>query len=1223
MNTRIRSIRRAVGMIDLLESRRLLSTINWTNKGTGAGAGDTDDFNAIYGGNATVARNIVQRAIDDWEAVLVNFNGSGGRNTFTLTLSAVAFAGGLRGQTGSVVYDALDKPQSAVIDLDDNGGGSGWYFDPTPGTAAVPDDSEFTTLVTPFDADAPGVTGFDFYRTTLHELGHAMGLASSAPRITSVEVNAGVDPVNAGASLRTVTTGGITYTLTTDGGRHFFEGGGAYAGPTHPNELMNAGRAVPSGTRRLISNVNAIFLRDLYNYTVTLPSQLNSFYVNLNTATNAVVVSGDIDFGGDDVDLLDIEVSGSNAVFQMNGYQETIAGAQFTSITVNMGVGNDDVDVNGLLASKTVTINGGNDNDRFDIAVLDDDIDTDLDSNFTVNGGSGTDSLFFFDSADAAGGDDYTITTSVFTKNASFINRQVTYLSSEQLNLFGSNQPTTYNLDSLLSGVDYNINGGTGNDTFNVGNDDYDNNQNSDGLAIDGNAGTDVVNVSDTLDTADDSYLVSGFAFEKTAADTMTMPDIERFNLTANNSNNFINVPQISAGFNVSVNAGDGNDTITTGFDDLDNNILAGLTITGGAGTDSLTFEDNADGIGSDIVTIASTSVDKPLLSNPISFFTMENVLFLASPQSDTINITGVNSLVGLVVNAGNGNDTITNGTDLNSQWLGNATINGGGGTDSIALDDSGDLTATAYTLTATTFRVSAGFTTETFVYGTMEAFSWLGGDSARDFIATSVNIPTTLNGGTGNDTFTIGGGDFDSNINADVRTSGGTGTDLLVVNDSTDNEAILDTYTITGSSFTKSSAAGASISYGNTLLFAPPVIDQMILNASGLDSVINVNSTGSNSLAIFPAVPTLYPVPTTINGSGGTDRINIAAGNIGSIRGNISVNGGAGLDQLTVDNAGVTASGDTTTVTHNSLTNTAWDYALTFSAHELFILEAGTGNDTVNFNATAAGPTNVFLNGNNGADVFNIIEGTATVRGGAGLDDVIVNSTQAGTAGVVFDNDQDLDLLHTFVGGTTTIVPNGNIQIDADSLGTLRGTLNINDNTVIARTTAESFLVPRLTQGYNAGNWNGLPGVSPLGAITSGTAAATTRSDGIGYATIGAAAGQLNQAVFQGVNVVAGNFIMTATIAGDTDLDRDVDFNDLLSHAQNYNFSPRNWNQGNFNYDAGVDFNDLLLLAQNYNQVFLTVEGDLPSLAASRLVPSASPRRSVLGSLSEDAILA
>src|SRR5688572_21627619 len=94
-----RACRGAVAALERLETRRLLSTINWVNKGTGAGAGDTDDFNAVYGVNATLARSIVQRAIDDWERVIVNFNGSGGRNSFTLTLSADFLGAGVAGET--------------------------------------------------------------------------------------------------------------------------------------------------------------------------------------------------------------------------------------------------------------------------------------------------------------------------------------------------------------------------------------------------------------------------------------------------------------------------------------------------------------------------------------------------------------------------------------------------------------------------------------------------------------------------------------------------------------------------------------------------------------------------------------------------------------------------------------------------------------------------------------------------------------------------------------------------------------------------------------------------------------------------------------------------------------------------------------------------------------------------------------------------------------------
>src|SRR5688572_26023633 len=105
-----------------LEQRVLMSTINWTDKGSGPGVLDTDNFNAIYGANANLARNIVQRAIDDWERAIVDFNYAGGGNTFTLSLSATVFGGNLRGQTSNLARnDAIEKkPISATIQLDDN-----------------------------------------------------------------------------------------------------------------------------------------------------------------------------------------------------------------------------------------------------------------------------------------------------------------------------------------------------------------------------------------------------------------------------------------------------------------------------------------------------------------------------------------------------------------------------------------------------------------------------------------------------------------------------------------------------------------------------------------------------------------------------------------------------------------------------------------------------------------------------------------------------------------------------------------------------------------------------------------------------------------------------------------------------------------------------------------------------------------------------------------------
>lgn len=59
---------------------------------------------------------------------------------------------------------------------------------------------------------------------------------------------------------------------------------------------------------------------------------------------------------------------------------------------------------------------------------------------------------------------------------------------------------------------------------------------------------------------------------------------------------------------------------------------------------------------------------------------------------------------------------------------------------------------------------------------------------------------------------------------------------------------------------------------------------------------------------------------------------------------------------------------------------------------------------------------------------------------------------------------------------------------------------------------------------------------------------------------------------------------VLVATLKGDTNLDKTVNFDDLLALAQSYNgTSPLTWTQGDTNLDGAVNFDDLLALAQNY----------------------------------------
>src|SRR5262249_3477427 len=68
-----------------LEPRRLLSSIVWSNRGSGAN--DTDGFGSVFGVNANVARSVVDAAIQSWANIISNFNYAGGGNTYTLSIS--------------------------------------------------------------------------------------------------------------------------------------------------------------------------------------------------------------------------------------------------------------------------------------------------------------------------------------------------------------------------------------------------------------------------------------------------------------------------------------------------------------------------------------------------------------------------------------------------------------------------------------------------------------------------------------------------------------------------------------------------------------------------------------------------------------------------------------------------------------------------------------------------------------------------------------------------------------------------------------------------------------------------------------------------------------------------------------------------------------------------------------------------------------------------------
>jgi hypothetical protein len=177
--------------IERLE-RRDLPAIMWANEFVTSGPDDAN-FDT-YQTNEVIARDIVHRAITDWNAVLTNFNYAEDtdanpinnlNNTFNLKLLVQPLATGIRGDADITSFNVNGAPKGATVRLDDNGGGKGWFFDATPN-----DDAEFTAIVnsgaagtgTAFQAsfiDVNTATSCynDFYRTIVHEIGHGLGRA--------------------------------------------------------------------------------------------------------------------------------------------------------------------------------------------------------------------------------------------------------------------------------------------------------------------------------------------------------------------------------------------------------------------------------------------------------------------------------------------------------------------------------------------------------------------------------------------------------------------------------------------------------------------------------------------------------------------------------------------------------------------------------------------------------------------------------------------------------------------------------------------------------------------------------------------------------------------------------------------------------------------------------------------------------------------------------------
>jgi hypothetical protein len=312
-------------LLECLEDRTVLSTINWVNRGL-----SSDNFAAVFGGNAATARSVVDTAISEWSNVISNFHQTshGDNNHIDVTIAMNTAAGSSGGNTSVTSTDTNGKPLSATISLGRTGDGTnGWYLNSTLFTSAY--------LGTPTNAFAgyaqsgsAASNQYDLMQVATHELGHAVGFGSTSQFGTNATdtgvLDADPDADGLGHLFRYNGSGGFTALLTSS------NGSGHDAGPVHfsrpgtsvtvsgttyygADDLMDAHYG-PS-QRRIVSTEDAYILANAYGYTVIDPAAMLGTFYAVRDETGVLTVRGRQDASSaDTVAINTITTAGVNYV---------------------------------------------------------------------------------------------------------------------------------------------------------------------------------------------------------------------------------------------------------------------------------------------------------------------------------------------------------------------------------------------------------------------------------------------------------------------------------------------------------------------------------------------------------------------------------------------------------------------------------------------------------------------------------------------------------------------------------------------------------------------------------------------------------------------------------------------------------------------------------------------------------------------------------------------
>jgi hypothetical protein len=659
----------------------------------------------------------------------------------------------------------------------------------------------------------------------------------------------------------------------------------------------------------------------------------------------------------------------------------------------------------------------------------------------TIQGSGGTDTAYIDDSGDTANRN-FTLDATSLTSDSMGVDGIIYYDSTvDNLNIKAGAGDDTITINGTGAGLQTTIYGGPGNDHFIVNDDPL-----TTPLAIVGDSNTfwgDTLTING--DVLGNDFVITGFTVEGAGA-TISYATVELLTINADGATTFtVNGDSIPT----YLNGGDFSDTFIV------NSSSAPLFLDGGASADSFTINGNSGPLtatgdaGDDVFTINGNS---------------GSLALSGGDNNDTFTING-NSGSSLVANGDAGNDTFTVNA-LSSP----ATLNGGAGDDNFTANaplaasltvngggDAGDL-LTVNGTGGNDYLIITGNTVDgagaTIHYNTL-SFLVVNGAAGEDtFLVLSDSVNTTLNGGTGNDLFYIRTTDAPTFVN----TGSGINTIYIGSNVPYPASSVLDNIqgavTITGNNKDTLNIDDSASAIGKNGTLTSTTLTGLGMGSGGItySGILSLNlllGLNSDTLNIQSTNATTN---TVVNTGTGNNVINIGSltpasgGIVNNIQGALTIIG-SGSDTMNVDDTG-SVTGKNGTLTTTTLTGLGMGASgITFTGLAYLNISLGSGNDTFLISSTSTAVTTV--NGNNGADTFNVraTTGVTNLNGNAGADVFNLGSLSPATggnvnsiAGVVnINGGSEVIVLVAIGGGSDTI----NVDDTGDSAAN-SGTLTL-----------------------------------------------------------------------------------------------------------------------------------------------------------------------------------